>query len=195
MSRPKTGKIRFYFSVSALYALTLFFGVRAFDIQLFNTAPPAALAQAPAPRPPKPEIKVIAGKPNRILIPRLGTDLPVTDGNYDPQKKTWTLSDNHAHYAVPSMLPNDREGNTLIYGHKYDWVFGGLKNLQPGDTMQLFGDNGHVFTYVYQSTVALKPDDNTVFRYDGKPSVSVQTCSGRWNENRQMFNFTLKQVT
>ncbi|MGI9027596.1 MAG: class F sortase [Candidatus Saccharimonadales bacterium] len=197
MSRRIISKIRFYCSVSALYALTLLFVVQAFGVQLFQNIEPSPTLQAlaPAPEPPEPEIKIISAKPTRIVIPRLAIDLPISDGTYDPQKKTWTLSDNHAHYALPSMVPNDFEGNTLIYGHKYDWVFGGLPDLQPGDTMQLFGDSGHVFTYVYQSTEKLTPEDNSVFRYDGAPTVSVQTCSGRWNEVRQMFNFKLDKVT
>jgi LPXTG-site transpeptidase (sortase) family protein len=194
VTKRSISKIRFYFSVSALYALTLLFVATGLGVRIFPSAPPKIVqAQAPAPIPPK-TFKVTASKPNRILIPSLKIDLAVTDGAYDAKKKTWTLSDNHAHFALPSAEPNNFAGNTLIYGHKYDWIFGGLKDLKPGDKMQLFGENGHVFTYIYENTQKLKPDDATAFRYDGKPTVSVQTCSGRWNENRQMFNFRLEKA-
>jgi LPXTG-site transpeptidase (sortase) family protein len=160
-----------------------------------DTSMPTVRAQPRVPVASRPEIKVTAAKPNRIVIPRLEIDLPISDGEYNPSKKTWTLSDNHAHFALPSTMPNDYEGNTLIYGHNYGWVFGDLKSLRTGDTMQLFTDSNYVFTYVYQDTQKLKPDDNSVFRYEGYPSVSVQTCSGRFNENRQMFNFSLEEVS
>lgn len=195
MFRRILKKVRFYGSVSALYALALFFAFQAFDVSLFQQASPPVNAKAAAPVAASPEIKIISAKPARIVISSVKINLPVSDGTYDPAKKSWTLSDNHAHYAVPSVMLNDYQGNTLIYGHKYDWVFGNLKALKPGAAMQIVGDNGKVFTYVYESTQPLKPDDNSVFRLDGKPTVSVQTCSGRWNEIRQMYNFRLDKVT
>lgn len=196
MSRRVIKKIRFYFSVSALYALTLFFAVQGLGISFFPNAAntPVAQAQSSMPAPALPQIKIISDRPNRIVIPRLGVDLAVSDGDYDPVKKAWTLSDNHAHYAVPSTMPNDFTGNSLIYGHNYGWVFGGLDELKPGDAMQLFGAKGRVFTYIYENTQKLSPTDNTVFRFDGKPSVTLQTCSGRWNESRQMYNFRLEKA-
>lgn len=197
MIRQIIVRLRFYSSVSALYALALLFVFQAFGSQLLSQTSnqPVVHTKPRIPIASKPEIKIIAAKPNRIVIPRLEIDLAVTDGDYIPSKKTWTLSDNHAQFALPSTLPNDYEGNSLIYGHNYGWVFGDLKSLRAGDTMQLYAENGTIFTYIYQSTRKLKPDDASVFRYDGYPSVSVQTCSGRFNENRQMYDFTLEEVT
>lgn len=189
-------KVKFYGSVGALYALTLLFALQAFNIQIFKPAPVnSAMVFAETPPPPPPERVVIAAKPVRIVSERIGLDLPVSDGVYDPVKQTWTLSDNHAHFATLSAVPNDFQGNTLIYGHNYDWVFGILEYLRPGDTLQLYGEDGRVFQYVYQDTQKLTPEDNSVFRYDGVPSVTVQTCSGRFNESRQMYNFILEKVT
>ena len=196
MFKPIISKIRFFISVSALYALALFFAVQAFDISLFQgSVSPSVQAHSRVPVSTEPKIKVVTAKPTRVVVARIGIDLPIIDGNYDPKKKTWTLSDNRPHFAIPSTVLNDLEGNTLIYGHNYDWIFGDLKKLAPGDVMQLYGDNGKVFTYVYESTQKLKPEDSTVFRFDGKPSATLQTCSGRWNEQRQMFNFTFQKVT
>lgn len=192
----KYTKVRYYFSVSALYALTLFFAFSAFGLPNTWKGEKQQTIVHAEPRVPKPKKKIIvtSGKPVRILIPRIGIDLPVSDGAFNPADNSWTLSDNQAHFALPSVVPNDYSGNSLIYGHNYGWVFGKLQSLSAGDTMQLFADNGHIFTYVYEGSTALSPDDTSVFTSKGYPTVTVQTCTGRWNEIRQMHRFILEEV-
>jgi LPXTG-site transpeptidase (sortase) family protein len=181
-------KIRFIISTSAFYALVLILGVNMLGINI-----PVVYSQTPPPLPKK-EIKITSGKPIRILLPRLQIDLPVSDGAFDINTGTWNISDNHVHYALPSSLANDYAGNTLIYGHSYDWVFRPLKKLSPGDTLQVFTDNGHVFNYIFEGSRELSPTDTSVFSYDGYPSVTLQTCSGVWLEKREMFKFNLEEV-
>jgi sortase (surface protein transpeptidase) len=131
----------------------------------------------------------------RVVVPRLGVDLPVDEGNYDEANQTWTLSGYHAQFAVASMVANDYQGNTFIYGHNNPSVFGKLKQLVPGDSMQLYTDNGLVFNYVYDTYADLQPNDGSVFKYDGPPRATIQTCAGSWNELRRMYHFDFKEVS
>src|SRR5258708_457699 len=108
-------KARFYISVSVIYALTLLFAMGSLNIGVFRKAPVYAQTTPVTPISITRAIVVTAGKPVRIVVPRLGVDLPVDDGTYDIANKTWTLSGYHAQFALPSVVANDYQGNTLIY--------------------------------------------------------------------------------
>jgi hypothetical protein len=38
------------------------------------------------------------------------------------------------------------------------------------------------------------PTDATLFEYKGKPILTIQTCSGVWYQNRQLFTFDLERT-
>lgn len=187
-------KARFYTSVGAIYAATLVFGLSA--LGAFDSPPPRPLANAAPIAVAAPQTVVVnQGKPVALSIPAANLDhLAIDDGVYDPASQAWTLSGNHAQFALSSVVANDYGGNTLIYGHNHWWVFGRLKLMQPGDTMQIFTDNGHVFTYQFTGTTDLQPNDLSVFKFDGPPTVTLQTCAGNWNEIRRMYHFKFIKV-
>ena len=196
MKNERTGtakQARFASSVLGLYAFTLLFGLYLFNPGMFISAQPA-LSNTPS-QPVVPEqAPIIVGRPVRIVFPRLAIDMQVTDGRFNPADKSWTLSDYGAHFAMPSMLANDYEGNTVIYGHNNNKVFGPLKALGEGDTAEVYTDNGHLFKYTYQFFDEISPEDVSAFHYQGLPVLTVQTCSGNWNEWRKMYRFGLTEV-
>jgi hypothetical protein len=187
-------KARFYTSAGAVYALTLVFLLSSLNIGMFRKTPVYANAQPYQPVSIIKALVITAGKPVEIVFPQLGLDLPVDDGNYDIANQTWTLSGYRAQFALPSVVPNDYQGNTLIYGHNNMKVFGKLRDLQPGDTMQLITNNHLTFNYSYRSYRDVQPDDLSVFKYDGPPTVTVQTCTGSWNEIRRLYEFKFVKV-
>lgn len=147
---------------------------------------PQAQHQAPA--------QVVSGKPVRIQIPSLEIDLQVADGHYDPKTTSWTLSKDKAHYAVVTPLANNTEGNTFIYGHNRKAVFSRLSRIKPGATAIVTTNNGHQFTYTFRSAFETNPKDDSLFKYQGPPILTVQTCSGLWYQNRQLFTFDFVSV-
>lgn len=190
-------KLRFYSSVTVMYAVTLLFVLYCFNPLAWLRPHAAAQNAAAINQPGKPltlKREIIAGKPNRIVAAKINMDLIVEDGNYNPADQSWTLSGYHAHFAMPSMLANDSAGSTFIYGHNNYYVFARLAELVPGDQVQVFTDEGHTFTYTLQKAEEVKPDDTTIFNYDGPPLLIVQTCSGTWYEKRHLFTFTLDKV-
>jgi LPXTG-site transpeptidase (sortase) family protein len=189
-------RIRYYTCVVLLYVATLFLlGYSASPLFFRATSQPQEVVTAQSSLPEAPaQAKITYGKPVRIVIPRLGIDLPVDDGVYNPADKSWTLSKNHAHFALLSSLANDKGGSTFIYGHNNKLVFGSLHLVQPGDIAQIYTENGHMFTYKFQRTQEIKPEQVTVLDYQGPPVLTVQTCSGTWYENRQIFSFTYEKI-
>jgi len=129
-----------------------------------------------------------------MRIPSLNLELPIDEGFYNESDSTWTLSGYNAHFAMPTMLANNQEGNTLVYGHNNKYVFGPLNKLQPGAQLEIRTDNGHMFYYTYESAVSVQPDDLSVFTYEGPPILTLQTCTGNWNELRTLSTFSLTRV-
>jgi LPXTG-site transpeptidase (sortase) family protein len=183
-------KARYYSSVALLYVLTLLFAlfiIRPFPGSNHTVAASANLpVEAAAVQPSK---QILTGKPLRIVIPSVGIDLQIDEGRYNPADGSWSLSGYHAQFAVITSLANDRQGNTFIYGHNNKYVFGPIKKINTGDIAQIYTDSGRIFNYRYQSTYAVTPDNTSVLDYQGSSILTVQTCSGAWNEQRQMYTF------
>lgn len=137
---------------------------------------------------------VVAGKPVRIIIHTASIDLPVVDGIYDEATGEWSLSDNAAHYAVVTPIANNVGGNTFVYGHNRSSVFASLLKASIGDEARVETENGHALHYVLRSVKDVEPTDVSLFQYEGKPILTVQTCSGAWYENRRLFTFELTKV-
>lgn len=131
------------------------------------------------------------GTPRRIIVPSLGIDAEVADGTYNSKTGDWTITEDAAYFAVASDPANSEDGNTFIYGHNSQKIFGKLLNITENAQAIVTTDNGYEFTYKYTHTEAVKPNDVAVLQYSGKPRLTLQTCSGFWHQNRQMFYFEL----
>ena len=136
--------------------------------------------------------------PSRIELPSLSKTLTVLPGQYDTATTNSTLSDTAALFMTNlSEQPNNTRGNTFIYGHATDEVFGRLTQLKPGDNVHVYTENGFVFTYAYKSNQTVKPNDavfNTAFFQEsrsGAPRLTLQTCSGLYSQNRTFYYFDL----
>lgn len=141
---------------------------------------------------PDPKPTLVTGKPVRLLIASLDVDLAVADGTYNTKTKAWTLSKDKAHYALPSIQPNNEQGNTFIYGHYRRQVFSSLRKLADGAVAHLITDNGYKFTYVYRGNQVVHPTNVDIFAYTGKPQLTLQTCTGALFQDRQHFFFDFK---
>jgi LPXTG-site transpeptidase (sortase) family protein len=163
---------------------------RAAEIQKARAVAAATVAAT------NPDDSYVSGEPASIAIPSLGIDLAVAPGVYNEQTHQWTLSLDKAHYAVMTPQPNTQGGNTFIYGHYRRNVFASLHNIQPGAQAVVRTHNGKTFTYVYESNRIVAPEQSQgIFDYQGKPILTVQTCTGVFFENRQLFTFNLVSVS
>ncbi len=193
-------KVRYFSSVSTIYALTLLFGLYAIHPApyLRHTRPISLTRAQQIPHSPAAPVAkiVISGKPVRIVVADSGVDLPVDEGYYNTADNSWTLSGYHAQFAMVSTLANNSSGDTFIYGHNNNSVFGPLRHVTPtsGATALLYTDNGHVFSYKFQSVISLNPDDVSVLNYEGPPVLTIQTCTGSIDEWRTLFKFNFDKV-
>lgn len=161
-----------------------------------SISPPAKTNTGADNKPAEDSPAPISGHPVSISVPDARiTDLPIVDGYYDAKRQTWTLSRDKAQFAASTVQPNDQSGLTFIYGHYRKEVFATLHIIKPGAVATITTDNGYRFTYVLRETFAVAPTATDVLSYDQAPAVlAVQTCSGAWFQNRQMFIFDFKSV-
>ena len=152
-----------------------------------GSVPTQALASKPVAV--TPGVPLITGKPVSISIPSVQINVPVIDGSYNKTTNQWTLTLDKAQFATMSVMPNNLSGDTFIYGHYRPEVFAYLHHIKPGATAVITTDNGYQFTYTFNKTYATQPTDTSVLDYQGPPLLTVQTCSGTWFQNRQMYLF------
>ena len=136
----------------------------------------------------------ISGQPVSISIPSVNINIPVDPGVYNPKNQTWTLSLTNAEYATITPLPNNQEGNTFIYGHNRWQVFYRLLKANIGDEAIIKTSNNHTFIYKMVAEKVTQPNDLSLFKYNGPPILTLQTCSGLIYQNRQFFIFNLVSV-
>jgi LPXTG-site transpeptidase (sortase) family protein len=135
----------------------------------------------------------VQGNPVHLSIPSLNISLAVIPGIYNSNTQTWTLTTNKAQYATISPEPNDQSGDTFIYGHYRKEVFASLHTIKANAEAVVTTDNGHTFTYTLTDVRVVSPEDAAaVFNYKGGPMLTIQTCTGLFYQNRQLFDFTLE---
>lgn len=135
-----------------------------------------------------------SGLPLKITIPDVRIDLPVIDGYYDEDSQSWTLTDTNAQFAVMTTRPNSISGNTFIYGHALDDVFGGLGGIRHDSLAYVATDQRQQFVYRFRDSFTVTPEDSSFLSYEGKPILTLQTCSGTFYQNRTIYVFDLKEV-
>lgn len=137
----------------------------------------------------------IFGDPVELQIKDLGIQNQVIDGVFDAHSGQWTLTTDKVQYARMTLPPNDKQGLTFLYGHNRKEVFAQLPKIKPGSLVTLKTSNGHMFTYRFTSSQAVKPQDTSVFEYAGPPKLVLQTCTGLFYQNRQLFSFEFVGVS
>jgi LPXTG-site transpeptidase (sortase) family protein len=187
----KNVRLPLFLRVVALYVLT---GV---PIWVFiATRPPEPVVAA---APPKPAIVIRegslrVGQPARVVVPRLGIDLKIIDGEYDKKKDTWTLSDDKAQFATMTSLPNNESGNTFIYGHNTDAVFAPLARLKTNDVVRVHTTNGLTFQYRYSGKEIVDPKTTSVLAASEAPRLTLMTCEGIFSQTRRVMFFDFERI-
>jgi hypothetical protein len=106
---------------------------QALSAAVMNT--PATVVSAPA---ISDSPSVTKGSPRHITVPNLGIDTDVVDGVYDIASGQWTITEDSAFFATPTNLINSEGGNTLIYGHNSQKIFGKLLIMAINLRMSIF---------------------------------------------------------
>ena len=129
------------------------------------------------------------GTPVSISIPSVDISDNVIPGVYNTSTREWTLTLDKAQFATISTLPNPTAGDTYIYGHYRPEVFAYLHVIKPGALATVNTNKGYQFTYRFDTSRVTSPSDTSVFNYSGPAIMTLQTCTGAFFQNRQLFTF------
>jgi LPXTG-site transpeptidase (sortase) family protein len=176
-----------------------------------NSAQVAALAKSAnsrnnsgsVPSTDKPSAKAISqyivapDAPRYLKIPKLGVNARVLQVGTNKDGSLGTPSNVFDTAWYNASAKPGQPGATLIDGHVSSWtshgVFYGLKNLKPGDTMQVVRGDGSVFNYKVVKTQVYK-DNNVDMRaaitpvVQGTPGLNLITCTGQVKPGTSEFN-------
>lgn len=191
----KRQAVRFYFLTGLFLVLAGFLLGSGHLLQHFqqqNSRPAFAPSKVPAIDLRK---ATISGIPGHIDIPAVDISVNIEPGYYDKTTKTWTLSLDKAEYATITPEANNGNGNTFIYGHNRWSVFYKLLKAKPGDQAVVTTTNHHTFVYKMTARHDTNPNDDSLFRYQGPPIMTLQTCSGLWYQHRSLFVFNLVKAS
>ncbi len=108
------------------------------------------------------------GTPSAVLrVPKLRLEVPVYDGTDD-------LTLNRGVGRIIGTAKLGQAGNTGIAGHR-DGFFRGLKDIAPGDTIELTMPD-RADQYVVEKVQITSPDDVSVLQPTTRPSLTLVTC-------------------
>lgn len=187
-------KTRFWLTIGILWIVLGAFLSSPFWLANFRSPTTSVLAAVDTSRPMNTDKPLVEGTPSRIAFPDFDIDKAVIPGTFNEASKTWTLSNYDAQFATMTSLPNNKTGNTFMYGHNNLRTFGKLLDAKLGTEAIVTTTNGHVFHYRLITMTDVQPNDTSFLAAHKSPILTVQTCSGLWSENRRMFVFELTEV-
>ncbi len=129
---------------------------------------------------------------NRIIIPRLGKNIPLVDVEHDAHAKFGEMQDVFMEelkkwvVRYPGTARPGEVGNAFIFGHSsnYPWVqseyndvFALVDTLENGDEIIVYY-NQHKYTYRITDRATVEPGDTEVLssRDPNKKELSLMTC-------------------
>jgi LPXTG-site transpeptidase (sortase) family protein len=138
-----------------------------------------------------------SGTPAEFIVKRLGIDLLVKQGVYDPANKTWTLDSTHL-FVSSGRNASARIANTkqeqpsvvVFYGHNTPLVAAPAKDLLKGDVANVQTKEGQTFSYYFTHDEYVRPDDVSILtRKTDTQEIVLITCAGIWDESRRAMFF------
>lgn len=142
---------------------------------------------------------------NRIIIPKLGKNIPLLDVNHDegvPFTEMHKIFMNELQKGIvryPGTAKPGEIGNAFIFGHssnyywehgEYNTVFAALDTLENGDEIIVYY-NQKKFVYKVTDRSVVKPGDTKVLdsRDKNKKEISLMTCWPVGTTNERLIIF------
>lgn len=131
-------------------------------------------------------------QPTAIAVPQLSLSLPVELGVYNNKNATWSISDKAAYYAQPTSRLTNTGGQTVLYAHNKNNLFGKIKQLNPGGIVVITDDKNQQWIYTLQSSKKVSPANTEVmYETPASPKLVLITCDGLFDEYRKLLYFDL----
>ena len=133
-----------------------------------------------------PEDKKVAEKteesrPTFIKIPSVGINLAVEESAI--KNGVWEISYEGASHLDKSANPG-QNGNVVIYGHNKNQLFGPIRWVEAGNTIEITDNGGKKYEYKIVKTLVTTPDDISYVLPKDKETLTLYTCTGFLDSKR-----------
>ena len=112
--------------------------------------------------------------PTQIIIPSVNILLPVHTAKI--VFNTWEVHLDGASFGEGTQLPGNI-GNTIIFSHARQNLFGNLPNIKKGDFIHVFTDYDW-FVYQVNSLSVVSPQNIEVLENNNQYELTLYTCIG-----------------
>lgn len=172
LSRQKIGLV--------LFLVGLFFFLGAFSLKGYQELQKDILSFSKVPELSQ-EVIEEGDLPEKILMPKVRIDLSVSSAKAENDK--WEISEKGASYLLGSGIPGEK-GNTVIYGHNKNHLFGPIRWLEKDDQIKLINKKGEEFIYKVVETKTVSPQKVEVLSPTEDSTLTLYTCSGFLDRER-----------
>jgi LPXTG-site transpeptidase (sortase) family protein len=90
---------------------------------------------------------------------------------------TWAISQTSANHVYESAMPGTR-GNSIIYAHNSENLFGGLDKVTIGDPITIRTTDGALHRYTVTSIVWVTPGHIEFLSQTNAETLTLYTCGG-----------------
>lgn len=168
----KRGNNSSIFLISFGLLLLIFGGINYYRVRIlsFTTVPKAA------------QIKTQdIDTPVEIIIPSINIDLPIDPGQI--KDGVWQISKSNATFLDTSAPPG-ANGNTVIYGHNLQTIFGNLPYLSIGQKIIIKTKSGKLYNYTADQKYFVSPDRVDLVSPTSSEELTIYTCWGIFDSQR-----------
>lgn len=119
--------------------------------------------------------------PKVLIIKDLGIKLEI----YPTEIKNgrWQATSKGVSYLATSPVPAD-VGNSILYGHNWRSLLGGLVNAKPGQEVEIIFSDGTSKRFVIQYTQVVTPDQTEILENTEDRRITLYTCTGFLDSKR-----------
>lgn len=128
-------------------------------------------------------------QPVEITLPTLKKTLPIFPEKVS--KDTWQTSASGVSYLSTSPIPGEK-GNSILYGHNWPNLLGGLSKMKPGDRISIAFTDGSVREFVVAYTTTVNPDQVEILKSSEDSRLTLYTCTGFLDSHRFVVTAKLK---
>lgn len=130
------------------------------------------------------------GLPETISIPSAKVELPIYPSSI--KNGHWETTPNGVSYLATTPLPGHL-GNTVLYGHNWRKLLGGLVQVKPGDKIELTLDNGQHLSYTVYFVSVVTPDETHIYQNSLDHRLTIYTCTGLLDSHRLVVTAILDE--
>lgn len=122
-----------------------------------------------------------------LSVPRLGINLTLQAGKYQPKTATWTLDRHHAFIMADTAIPT-------IYGHNIAAVFKPLAGIATNELLHIQDNQGSTLLFAYKGEQKVRPSDSHVLNNSADNTLRLITCDAAPFSYRRVLEFSYQGI-